>query len=220
MGLVSMGFAAMNLNGFLGAGIQMVSHGIMTALFFSVVGMIYDRAHTRNMDELSGMRVPLPWLVIPFIIGGLVSMGMPGLSGFIAEFPIFMGVWQGTSLDLSAVFGLNPSNYYGWVAVIAVLGIIITAAYILRAVSKVFFGEYDPEKYHDMRPILGIDKVVLVGFSAILILIGVLPVVIAPIVEAGVLPVVERVQGAQQMFTVMDSVQMVATNLFHLLGGA
>jgi hypothetical protein len=71
-----------------------------------------------------------------------------------------------------------------------------------------------------MRPILGIDKVVLVGFSAILILIGVLPVVIAPIVEAGVLPVVERVQGAQQMFTVMDSVQMVATNLFHLLGGA
>ncbi len=220
MGLVTMGFAAMNLNGFTGAGIQMVSHGIMTALFFSVVGMIYDRAHTRNMDELSGMRVPLPWLVIPFIIGGLVSMGMPGLSGFIAEFPIFMGVWQGTSMDLSAVFGLNPSNYYGWVAVIAVLGIIITAAYILRAVNDVFYGDYDPEKYHDMRPILGIDKLVLVGFSAILIIIGIMPWVIAPIVEAGVLPVVQRVENAQQMFTVMDSVQTVATNLFHLLGGA
>ena len=68
-------------------------------------------------------------------------------------------------------------------------------------------------------PILGIDKVVLVA-SRLLILIGVLPVVIAPIVEAGVLPVVERVQSAQQMFTVMDSVQMVAINLFHLLGGA
>ena len=78
MGLVSMGFAAMTILGFTGAGIQMVSHGIMTALFFAVVGMIYDRTHTRNMDELSGMRKALPWTVVAFIIGGLVSMGMPG----------------------------------------------------------------------------------------------------------------------------------------------
>ena len=83
------------------AGIQMVSHGIMTALFFSVVGMIYDRAHTRDMDELSGMRRALPWTVVAFIIGGLVSMGMPGLSGFIAEFPIFLGVWNGNSIDVN-----------------------------------------------------------------------------------------------------------------------
>ena len=220
MGLVSMGFAAMTLNGFLGAGIQMVSHGIMTALFFSVVGMIYDRTHTRDMDDLSGLRRALPWLVIPFIIGGLVSMGMPGLSGFIAEFPIFMGVWAGTSIDLNAVFSLNPANYYNWVAILSVFGIIITAAYILRAVSKVFFGEYEGEKWHDMKPLLAIDKLTLVGFSAILILIGVLPVVIAPIVEAGVLPVVERVQDAQQAVTVMDSVQTAAANLFSWLGGA
>ena len=65
MGLVSMGFATMTLVGFTGAGIQMVSHGVMTALFFSVVGMIYDRAHTRSMDDLSGMRKALPWLVVP-----------------------------------------------------------------------------------------------------------------------------------------------------------
>ncbi|MEJ2752087.1 MAG: NADH-quinone oxidoreductase subunit M, partial [Chloroflexota bacterium] len=168
MGLVSMGFAAMTLYGFLGAGIQMVSHGIMTALFFSVVGMIYDRAHTRNMEELSGMRRALPWLVIPFVIGGLVSMGMPGLSGFVAEFPIFMGVWNGTSIDLSAVFSLNPSNYYNWIALIAVLGIIITAAYILRAVHNVFFGEYDEHKWHDMRPILAIDKFALIMFCALM----------------------------------------------------
>jgi NADH-quinone oxidoreductase subunit M len=198
----------------------MVSHGIMTALFFSVVGMIYDRTHTRSMDDLSGMRQALPWLVIPFIIGGLVSMGMPGLSGFIAEFPIFMGVWQGTGIDLSGVFSLNPANFYNWVAILSVLGIVITAAYILRAVSTVFFGKYEGEKWHDMRPLLPIDKLALVGFSAILILIGVLPMVIAPIVEAGVLPVVERVQDAQQAFTVMDSVQTAALNVFSWLGGA
>jgi NADH-quinone oxidoreductase subunit M len=220
MGLVSMGFAAMTLYGFLGAGIQMVSHGIMTALFFSVVGMIYDRAHTRNMDELSGMRRALPWLVIPFVIGGLVSMGMPGLSGFVAEFPIFMGVWDGTSIDLSAVFSLNPSNYYNWIALIAVLGIIITAAYILRAVQNVFFGEYDEHKWHDMRPILAIDKVAIIMFCALMIIIGLAPNVIAPIVESGMLPVVQRVQNAQQVITVMDSVQVAALNFLQLLGGA
>jgi NADH-quinone oxidoreductase subunit M len=220
MGLVTMGFAAMTLNGFLGAGIQMVSHGIMTALFFDVVGMIYDRTHTRNMDDLSGMRKSLSWLVIPFIIGGLVSMGMPGLSGFIAEFPIFMGVWAGTSIDLNAVFSLNPANYYNWVAILSVFAIVITAAYILRAVGTVFFGKYEGEKWHDMRPLLTIDKVTLIGFSAILILIGVLPMVIAPVVESGVLPVLERVQDAQQAATVMNSVQTTAADLFHWLGGA
>ncbi len=220
MGLVTMGMAAMTLTGFVGAGIQMVSHGIMTALFFSVVGMIYDRTHTRNMDDLSGMRKSLPWLVIPFIIGGLVSMGMPGLSGFIAEFPIFMGVWAGTSIDLNAVFGLNPSNYYNWIAFLAVFAIVITAAYILRAVGTVFFGKYEGEKWHDMRPLLAIDKLTLIGFSSILILIGVLPMVIAPIVESGMLPVVERVQEAQQAVTVMNSVQTAAAELFSWLGGA
>ncbi len=140
MGLVTMGFATMTLYGFVGAGIQMVSHGVMTALFFSVVGMVYDRAHTRNMDDLSGMRKALPFLVIPFIIGGLVSMGMPGLSGFIAEFPIFMGLWDGGSLNLqNTAFGLNPASYYQIVAILSVLAIVITAAYILRAVHKVFW---------------------------------------------------------------------------------
>ena len=229
MGLVSMGFAAMTLVGFTGAGIQMVSHGVMTALFFSVVGMIYDRAHTRNMDELSGMRKALPWTVVAFIIGGLVSMGMPGLSGFLAEFPIFLGVWEGRGIDLNAVFGLNPSNFYGWVAIIAVLGIIITAAYILRAVHSVFFGEYEGEKWHDMRPLLSIDKFTLLMFSVILIVIGVFPVVIAPIVESGMEPVASRLQEAQQAAqfhggtvtgAAQQMIQIVAANVMAWLGGA
>jgi NADH-quinone oxidoreductase subunit M len=138
MGLVSMGFATLNMQGLTGAGIQMVSHGIMTALFFSVVGMVYDRAHTRNMDELQGMGKVLPWTMVAFVVGGLVSMGMPGLSGFIAEFPIFLGVWRGGTMNLPGlVFGLNPANFYPIVAIVSVLAIIITAAYILRAVNNV-----------------------------------------------------------------------------------
>ena len=225
MGLVAMGFAAMNMEGFVGAGIQMVSHGIMTALFFSVVGMIYDRAHSRNMDELRGMAKVLPWAMVAFIIGGFVSMGMPGFSGFIAEFPIFLGVWRGGGLELAAptVFGLQPSNYYPILAILAATGIVVTAAYILRAIGDVFLGDYDEHKWHDMRPLLAIDKFTLAVFSLCLIVIGVFPAVIAPIVEAGVAPVVARLEIAQQtshMVTIFDSVQTAAANFIHWLGGA
>jgi NADH-quinone oxidoreductase subunit M len=221
MGLVSMGFAAMNMYGFVGAGIQMVSHGIMTALFFAVVGMIYDRAHTRNMDELSGMARALPATVVAFTIGGLVSMGMPGLSGFIAEFPIFLGVWRGGSINLGDTFlGLNPATYYPILAIISVFGIIITAAYILRAIGSVFFGDYDAEKWHDMRPLLAIDKVTLVAFVVILFAIGVLPLVIAPIVEAGVAPVVNRLDAVQNGTTAWHTINMTAQQIIAWLGGA
>ncbi len=220
MGLVVMGMATLNMDGFTGAGVQMVSHGIMTALFFSVVGMVYDRAHTRDMDNLSGMGKVLPWAAVAFVVGGLVSMGMPGLSGFVAEFPIFMGVWRGNGMDYSGAFGLDPSNYYRWIAIIAIPSIAITAGYIMRAVGKVFFGNYDSEKWHDMRPILAIDKLVLIMFVAILIIIGVYPPVIVPMVSSGVAPIVERLQDAQQAATILDSVQIGASSLLNLLGGA
>lgn len=215
MGLVAMGFATLNMNGYVGAGVQMVSHGIMTALFFSVVGMMYDRTHTRNMDDLSGMSKIFPWAAVAFIIGGLVSMGMPGLSGFVAEFPIFLGVWQGNGLNLSGTaFGLNPANYYRWIAILSALGIVITAAYILRAVNKVFFGEYIADKWHDMRPSLPIDKLVMVGFVAVLIVIGIYPQIIVPMVQSGMEPVVARLQEAQQAHTILDTVQAGVHNLW------
>lgn len=221
MGLVTMGFAAMNLVGFTGAGIQMVSHGIMTALFFAVVGMIYDRAHTRDMDSLSGMVKVLPAAMVAFTIGGLVSMGMPGLSGFVAEFPIFLGVWSGGTLNLQdTALNLNPANFYPILAIISVFGIIITAAYIMRAIGTVFLGDYDGEKWHDMRPLLSIDYLALAGFAIILIVIGIFPSVISPIVESGVRPVVERLDQVQQAGTVLHSVQSSAIDLFNWLGGA
>jgi NADH-quinone oxidoreductase subunit M len=220
MGLVVMGFAAMNTNGFMGAGIQMVSHGLMTAMFFACVGMVYDRAHSRDMDQLAGMMKALPWVGIAFIIGGFVSMGMPGLSGFIAEFPIFLGVWDGGDLNLTnTLWGLNPASFYPVIAMLAVLGIIITAAYILRAITSVFFGDYDEHKWHDMRPLLAIDKVTLIMFCVALIAIGVFPGVIAPIVKAGVEPVVARVEAAQVTYTVWDGVQHMASSIIAWLGG-
>lgn len=228
MGLVAMGFATMTLNGFVGAGIQMVSHGIMTALFFTIVGVIYDRAHSRDMTVLSGMMKPLPWAMVAFSISSLVSMGMPGFSGFIAEFPIFLGIWEGNALNFGATpntfLGLNPSAFYDIVALLSVLGIVLTAAYLLRAITSVFFGEYDEHKWHDMRPIGSLDKIVIVSFCICMIAIGMFPNVIAPIIESGMQPVAVRVNDAmlatQDIQTVSDSAGQALSGLVRLLGGS
>jgi len=170
MGLVMMGFSTMTPIGMTGAGLQMFSHGVMTALFFAAVGMVYDRAHTRDIPKLGGMVKPLPLVAIAFIIGGLVSMGMPGLSGFMAEFPIFMGIWQ-----------VRPI-----VAIIAAVSIVITAAYIMLAIRRVFFGAMPVEFEGHIGPIGVQDKVALVFLCIIMISLGVFPSLMFPWVQAGV----------------------------------
>ncbi len=181
MGLVAMGFATLNYNGFVGASVQMVSHGVMTALFFAVVGMIYDQAHTREIPKLGGLIKIMPFAAVGFIIGGLVSMGMPGFSGFVAEFPIFMGLWAAG---------------YPLIAIISAISIAITAAYILRAVGKVFFGELPAElegHMHDVRPS---EKLAIALLCFIMIAIGVYPNVIVTMVQSGVNHVLALLGGA------------------------
>src|SRR5258706_2045878 len=105
MGLVAMALMTFNTTGYTGAGLQMFSHGVMTALFFACVGMIYDRAHTRMMPELGGLARKMPWVAVAFIVGGFTSLGLPGLSGFVAELPIFFGIWQAKALDVAGLPG-------------------------------------------------------------------------------------------------------------------
>jgi len=180
MGLVAMGFATLNSNGMLGAGVQMFSHGVMTALFFAVVGMVYDQAHTREIPQLGGFRKVMPLVALAFIIGGLVSMGMPGFSGFVAEFPIFMGLW-----------GSIP-----WIAIAAVISIVITASYIIRIITKVFFGQMPAEFEGHTHDVTVLDKVALVTLSAILIVVGVFPWVMVPMVQSGVNNILRLLGGA------------------------
>jgi proton-translocating NADH-quinone oxidoreductase, chain M len=169
MGFVLLGMAALNYNGLLGAGMQMFSHGVMTALFFAIVGMVYDRTHTRDLEKLGGLAQKLPVAAIGFIIAGLVSIGMPGFSGFAAEFPIFMGTWQVAPVA----------------AIVAVIGVVITAAYILRTVSKVFFGKLPAEYAAGVSDIPWRDKLVIVCLSAIMIVIGLFPTLLASVVGQG-----------------------------------
>jgi NADH-quinone oxidoreductase subunit M len=127
--------------------------------------------------------MPIP--AIAFIIGGLVSMGMPGLSGFVAELQIFMGLW---SAD-------NVAWYYPWIAMIAATGIVVTAAYVLRVVQRVFFGELKPE-FADLPGVNFLDKTALFILSGLLILIGVYPKIMMSLIEVGVAPLAALFGGA------------------------
>ncbi len=180
MGLVLLGFATLSREGLIGAGMQMFSHGVMTALFFAIVGMVYDRAHTREIPKLGGLFKVMPWAAVGFIIGGLVSMGMPGFSGFVSEFPIFMGVWRS-----------SPPIY----AIIAVIGIIITVAYILRVITRVFFGD-QPAELAQVGDITVLDKVTVGGLSLIMVAVGLFPGVLSRVVETGMLRVISLLGGA------------------------
>jgi NADH-quinone oxidoreductase subunit M len=180
MGLVAMGFATLSREGMLGAGIQMFSHGIMTALFFAVVGMVYDRAHTRHIPDLGGFAKLMPWPAVGFIIGGLVSMGMPGFSGFIAEFPIFMGVWRTQWL----------------VAVISIISIVVTAGYVLLVVRRVFFGEMPQKFVGHITPVTVFDKIAIATLCLLMVGIGLLPRLMVPMVERGVDNILRLLGGA------------------------
>jgi NADH-quinone oxidoreductase subunit M len=180
MGLVFIGFATLTPEGLTGAGLQMFSHGIMTALFFAVVGMVYDRAHTRNLDELGGLFKYMPIAMLGFMVGGLVSMGMPGFSGFIAEIPIYMGAWKTAPV----------------VAIVSAVSILITAAYILLVVRKVFFGETPEPIKAGLTDTSIMDKIVVVMLSLIMIIIGLFPSVITPVIESSVNHILVLVGGA------------------------
>ncbi|MGE5222928.1 MAG: complex I subunit 4 family protein [Omnitrophica WOR_2 bacterium] len=190
MGLVMLGFATLKPEGLTGAGVQMFSHGVMTALFFAVVGMVYDRAHTREINALGGFSKKMPWVAVAFIIGGLVSMGMPGLSGFVAEFPIFMGVWQVMPL----------------VAIIAAISIVITASYIIRIIGRVFYGPMPEEFEHHVGDVTALDKLALAVLCVILIGVGVYPSIMVPLVSSGVANVIQLLNPS-------------VSSLLHLLGG-
>lgn len=193
MGLVSMGFATLNYNGYLGGAMQMFAHGVMTAMMFATVGMIYDRAHTRMMPELGGMAKKMPFVLVGFTIAALSSMGMPGFAGFMAELPIFMGAWRAGTQPGTAEF---IGSYYAWIAIISALAIVITAAYLLVAVQRVFFGEISEEHDHHVGDVTALDKLAIVVLSLSIVVVGVFPGVMYPMVSSGVNAVLRIFGGA------------------------
>jgi NADH-quinone oxidoreductase subunit M len=127
MGFILLGLAAGNLLGVSGAVLQMFSHGVIGALLFALAGAVYYRTHTRNLNDLSGMALnrTMPFLAFAFVIAAAASMGIPGFSGFAAEITILLGVWKAFPMAV-------------W---ITGLGMVLVAAFTLRAMKKSFFGD-------------------------------------------------------------------------------
>jgi NADH-quinone oxidoreductase subunit M len=169
MGYVTMGVATLSQTGLSGATMQMFSHGIMTGIFFAVVGLIYRRTHTRQIPELGGLARKLPYVTGAFIIAGLSSMGMPGFSGFVAEFQVLMGTW----------------HTYPVIAILSLIGIVVTAAYILRFTYMIFFGQLK-EEFKDIPPTSTVEKIALLFMSAFIIGFGVLPQPMLRVIHVGV----------------------------------
>ena len=128
MGYVFLGLGTLNLIGMSGAVLQMFAHGVMTALFFLLIGALYDQSHDREITHYSGLAKQMPIWAVFFVIAGLASFGLPGLSGFIAEVHIFIGAFRA----------------YPIVGGLAVFTAAITATYLLRMFARTFFGEADP----------------------------------------------------------------------------
>jgi NADH-quinone oxidoreductase subunit M len=161
MGFVLLGLATLNTIGLDGAVLQMFSHGIIAGLLFAVVGrMVYDRTHTRDFNDLETMQLGklLPFAGVTFVIAGIASMGLPGFSGFVAEFQVLMGAW----------------TVFPKMTILAGVGILIGVAYTLRAVQKGFYSDAPPKPVdhdHPMEPITVAERfgaVMLIGASLVI----------------------------------------------------
>lgn len=184
MGLVMLGAATLTQDGWNGAVYQMFAHGIMTGLFFALVGLIYEKAHNREIFEMGGFAKVMPGIAVFFTLACLSSLGMPGLAGFVAEFLVFIGAWK----------GLAP-----WWGVAAVLAAWFTAVYVLCACRAIFWGPGPAERYAGMTDARGVEWVALVTLGICLVLFGTWPRLVLDFVDVSTGPYLGRVLEVVQM---------------------
>lgn len=186
MGYVLFGMASMTTEGMVGAIFQMFNHGTITAMLFMIVGVIYDRAHTRSMDAFGGLANKMPIYTGVMTVAFFAAIGLPGMSGFVSEVLVFLGGFQ----------------YNMWMTIIAGSGIIIGAAYMLWALQKVFFGPlpekwsgpWDPTgKHYKHNDINAIELTALVPLAVIIIFLGIYPQPIISMMSESVNHLIELV---------------------------
>jgi NADH-quinone oxidoreductase subunit M len=152
MGYVLLGLATLDPVAINGAALQMFSHGVMTALMFSMVGVVYDQAHTRELAIFGGLASKMPKFAVFFVIAGLTSVGLPGLSGFIAEFNVFVGTFR----------------TYPVAGALAILGAGITTVYIFRLLALSFFGQFNEARWGSLKDM---SKFEMVGGGLLIVFI-------------------------------------------------
>ena len=173
-GLVLFALLMMTRTSCTGAILQMLSHGLMTALFFALIGMIYGRTHTRDIRELSGLMKIMPFLSVGYIIAGLANLGLPGFSGFIAEMTIFVGSFE------------QPDLFHRVVTIIACTSIVITAVYILRVVGKILYGKVKNEHHLALTDATWDERFTVICLIACVAGLGIAPMWVSSLIDGGV----------------------------------
>lgn len=162
-GFVLLGIGMLTKTAINGAVMQMVSHGLMTALFFGAIGMIYERTHTRQVEQLGGLLKTIPFLGVVFVIAGLCSLGLPGFSGFVSEMTVFVGSWQ------------RPEMFNRIATILACASIVVTSVYILRATGKSVMGPINNESYLLLKDATWNEKLASVVLIVAILSIGLAP---------------------------------------------
>lgn len=171
MGYVLLGVFALSDLSITGAALQMFSHGMVTGLLFAMVGLVYDKTHTRSIPELGGLARQMPIIVAVFSIAGLASLGLPGTSGFAAEFIVFLGSFTST-----AVAGIKIYTLLG------ALAIVITAGYILWMLERVFYRE-PKAKYDGVPDASKLEMAYTFTFVVVIMLVGIYPRILTDVID-------------------------------------
>lgn len=180
-GLVLFAILMANKTAMTGAVMQMLSHGLMTALFFALIGLIYGRTHTRDIRQLGGLMRIMPFASVAYVIAGLASLGLPGLSGFVAEMTIFVGSFQ------------HPDMFHRVFTIIAVSSIVVTAVYILRTVGKILYGPVVNQDHVKLTDAAWYEKVSVVVLIVAIAAMGMFPSGVSDVIGDSVAPIVEKI---------------------------
>jgi NADH-quinone oxidoreductase subunit M len=178
MGVVMLGAATLTESGLNGSVFQMFAHGIMTGLFFALVGLVYEKAHSREIFRMGGFGRMMPGIATAFTIGGLSSLGLPATAGFVAELLTFLGAWQ---------------SRYSWWLFPAVIGAFLTSIYVLRVTKQIFWGPpaADPH-FHGLPDARGPEWAALIILVFTLVLFGVAPGIAIDPVDTATVPLLTR----------------------------
>ncbi|MEX2113216.1 MAG: NADH-quinone oxidoreductase subunit M [Pirellulales bacterium] len=202
LGFVMLGLFALTSVGMEGGVLQMINHGLSTGGLFAVVGMVYERYHTRQISELGGLARQVPWLAFFFLVFTLSSIGLPGLNGFAGEFLILIGMFQRAFVFEAS----TPAVAYAYkaIAVLAVFGVVLGAWYMLWLVQRVFFGPpLESDHEHAAQPprdVTPVEAAALVPLCVFVLWIGVHPEfflsrmrpALQPVAQAAIAALAER----------------------------
>ena len=183
-GLVLFAILMLNETSCTGAVLQMLSHGLMTALFFALIGMIYGRTHTRDIRELNGLMRIMPFLSVGYIVAGLANLGLPGFSGFIAEMTIFVGSFQ------------NADTFHRVLTIAACTSIVVTAVYILRVVGKILYGTCTNEHHLALTDATWDERFSLICLILAVAGLGMAPFWVSDMISTGVAPIIDHIHSA------------------------